>query len=279
MPKLTAEISDALFAALSKHLEHSAQSLDQVITEALSHYLDPGADTLFQVSTAAALVEGVYRGAITVGALLEHGDLGLGTFEGLDGEMIVVDAQVFQARSDGTVEPVGDEVKTPFAAVTRFAPSEELTMLECLSYEQIERQFDEMRGSENMFYALRVTGFFDNVHVRAMCKTPEGVPLVQAAAVQPEFRYEKMEGTMVGFWSPHYAKSFNVPGYHLHFLSKEHKKGGHLLGCSGKNLKLELQRESGMVVVLPETEEFLKADLTHDPSADLDKAEKSQQGR
>jgi acetolactate decarboxylase len=78
---------------------------------------------------------------------------------------------------------------------------------------------------------------------------------------------------MVGFWSPEYAKSLNVPGYHLHFLSVEHQKGGHVLACSGKNLSLELQREISFSVVLPENEEFLQADLRRDPSADLAKAE------
>jgi acetolactate decarboxylase len=103
------------------------------------------------------------------------------------------------------------------------------------------------------------------------------MPLVQAAAVQPEFHYEKMEGTFVGFWSPQYGKALNVPGYQLHFLSKEHKKGGHLLGCSGKNLRLEMQREIGFAMVLPENDAFLHANFTGDPSADLEKAEASQE--
>jgi alpha-acetolactate decarboxylase len=42
--------------------------------------------TLYQVSTATALVEGIYLGAVQVATPREHGDLGLGTFESLDGE-------------------------------------------------------------------------------------------------------------------------------------------------------------------------------------------------
>jgi acetolactate decarboxylase len=52
-----------------------------------------------------------------------------------------------------------------------------------------------------------------------MCKTEEGVPLLKAAAVQPEFEFHNIPGTLVGFWTPQYAKNLNVPGYHLHFLS------------------------------------------------------------
>ena len=56
----------------------------------------PSTHTLYQVSTAIALVEGIYQGAVRVGTLREHGDLGLGTFENLDGEMIIVDGHFFQ---------------------------------------------------------------------------------------------------------------------------------------------------------------------------------------
>ena len=44
-----------------------------------------GGASAYQVSTAGALVEGVYQGAVSVGTVREHGDFGLGTFEDLDG--------------------------------------------------------------------------------------------------------------------------------------------------------------------------------------------------
>jgi len=234
-------------------------------------------NTLYQVSTSSALVEGVYRGAIPISTLREHGDLGLGTFEDLDGEMIIVDGEVYQALADGSVHRVLDNVKIPFAVITKFTPDHALTLENCANFERIRNEFDKIRESNNLFYAFRVSGNFDSVHVRAMCKTHEGVPLVQAAAVQAEFTYQNLDGTLVGFWSPEYAKSFNVPGYHFHFLSKDRRKGGHVLECSGKSIKLESHRESTIAVVLPETEEFLSADLTRDPSSDLNKAENSKQ--
>lgn len=45
---------------------------------------------LFQYSTLEALLGGVYDGEVTVGELLTHGDFGLGTFNSLDGEMIIL---------------------------------------------------------------------------------------------------------------------------------------------------------------------------------------------
>src|SRR5207245_9053499 len=185
--------------------------------------------TLYQVSTTAALVEGIYQGAVQVAVLREHGDLGLGTFEGLDGEMVVVEGHFVQVRSDGTVREVQGNVVSPFAAVTAFSPDQSINLDNCPDLSFLTSQFDAMRQSDNFFFALRVDGTFDYIHARAMRPTKEGVPLVQAAAVQPEFEFNDISGTLVGFWTPEYAKSLNVPGYHLHFISRDRTRGGHLL--------------------------------------------------
>ena len=229
--------------------------------------------TLYQVSTATALVEGIYQGAVQIAALREHGDLGLGTFESLDGEMVVVDGHFFQVRSDGSVREVQDNVLSPFAAVTAFSPDQSITLENCPDLSYLTSQFDALRKSDNFFYALRVDGTFDYIHARAMRRTKEGIPLVQAAAVQPEFEFHNISGTFVGFWTPEYAKSLNVPGYHLHFVSADRTQGGHVLQCRGKNLRLQIQREGDYHIVLPETEDFLKANLRRDPAAALAKAE------
>jgi len=229
--------------------------------------------TLYQVSTATALVEGIYQGAVQIAALREHGDLGLGTFESLDGEMVVVDGHFFQVRSDGSVREVQDNVLSPFAAVTAFSPDQSITLENCPDLSYLTSQFDALRQSDNFFYALRVDGTFDYIHARAIRRTKEGIPLVQAAAVQPEFEFHNISGTLVGFWTPEYAKSLNVPGYHQHFVSADRTQGGHVLQCRGKNLRLQIQREGDYHIVLPETEDFLKANLRRDPTAALAKAE------
>jgi len=229
--------------------------------------------TLYQVSTATALVEGIYQGAVRVGTLREHGDLGLGTFEHLDGEMVIVDGHFFQVRSDGSVRECDDDVLSPFAVITWFAPEESVTLAQCSDLHHLTSRFDTLRPSENFFFALRVDGHFDYVHTRAMCRTEEGVPLVQAAAVQPEFELHDVSGTLVGFWTPEYAKTLNVPGYHLHFVSADRTSGGHLLQCRGTNLRLQIQREGDYHIALPETEDFFKADLRRDPAAELAQAE------
>jgi acetolactate decarboxylase len=273
MPQLNCTLSPGLWQLLQEHSQRTQQSVALIITKALADYFDVAHHTLYQVSTATALVEGIYQGAVRVETLREHGDLGLGTFEDLDGEMVVFDGHFFQVRCDGSVREVDDSVLSPFAVITRFAPEPAVTLDQCPDLGHLTSRFDRLRHSDNIFYALRVDGMFDYVHTRAMCRTEEGVPLVQAAAVQPEFEFRDISGTLVGFWTPEYAKTFNVPGYHLHFISADRTRGGHLLQCRGSNLRLQIQREGDYHLALPETEDFLRANLRRDPTADLARAE------
>jgi acetolactate decarboxylase len=273
MPQLAFTISPGLWDAIQTRANKAQEPVAHIVNRALADYLDAAHHTVYQVSTATALVEGVYQGAVRIANLREHGDLGLGTFEELNGEMVIVDGKFYQVRCDGSVREVGDEVLTPFAVITRFSADAALALDQCPDLHRLTSSFDTLRRSDNEIYALRVKGTFEHVRTRAMCRTKDGVPLVQAAAVQPEFDFHQVSGTLVGFWSPEYARSLNVPGYHLHFLSDDHTCGGHLLQCKGQNLQMEIQREGSYHIALPETEKFLKADLRRDPTADLARAE------
>jgi len=273
MPELTVAVTDALLRALQTFAAAKHESVDEIVSQALSDYLQISHSTLYQVSTSSALVEGVYQGAVTVKTLREHGDHGLGTFDRIDGEMIVLDGRFYQVRSDGSVRECEDDALTPFAVITHFVPEPATRVSECRDFDRLCAHFDSLRTSDNLFYTLRVDGRFEAIHTRAMCKTEEGVPLVQAAAHQPEFEFHDIAGTLVGFWSPDYAKTLNVPGYHLHFISDDRAHGGHVLQCSGNNLQLQIESSGDFRVVLPTNVDFLQADLRRDSSADLERAE------
>lgn len=273
MPEINCTISPGIWNLLTGHSQKTRQPVAQIINKALAKYFAVAQHSLYQVSTATALVEGIYEGAVRIGTLREHGDFGLGTFEDLDGEMAVADGHFYQVRSDGSVREVDDDVLSPFAVITQFAPESAVSLDQCPDMAHLTAQFDRLRHSDNVFFALRVEGTFDSIRTRAMRRTREGVPLVEAAAVQPEFEFHDIPGTLVGFWTPEYAKTFNVPGYHLHFISDDRTRGGHLLQCRGSNLRLQIQLEGDYHVALPETEEFRKADLRRGPSADLARAE------
>lgn len=84
MKSITCHIPDSLYAALQQRMEADKASCDHAVSVSLSRLFGKPIHTLFQVSTSAALVEGLYQGAVRVSRLLRHGDFGLGTFSGLD---------------------------------------------------------------------------------------------------------------------------------------------------------------------------------------------------
>jgi acetolactate decarboxylase len=269
-------ISKSLQSALETLSRETGVPISQLVADTLSHGLGIPLHTLFQVSTSGALVEGVYQRAVSSNLLLHYGDFGIGTFENLDGEMVVIDGEIYQVRSDGKVSKIVEDVGTPFAVVTHFVADQDQTIENASSFRDLTKTCDRYRDSDNLFYAFRIDGHFGNVHTRAMRETLDGLPLAKAAAIQPEFEFTDVDGTLVGIWAPQFSSALNIAGYHFHFLSEDRSKGGHLLECSGKNLRVRVERLNDFHLSLPESEEFLRADLTKDPSKDLADAEQIQ---
>jgi acetolactate decarboxylase len=262
-----------MWDALESRQRQSGEPASHIIRAALAEYLEIEHSTLFQVSTSGALVEGIYKGAVSIGNLREHGDFGLGTFEGLDGEMIALDGRFFQVRSDGSVHAAADSDLSPFAAVTHFRVENSIEVAQSPDLASLLVRLDGLRESDNIFYAIRIDGSFPFMHTRAMCKSEEGTPLIVAAAHQPEFKMRDVTGTLVGFWSPQYVKTLEVPGYHLHFITADRTAGGHLMECCGRALRVRIEQVRDLRLALPANREFLQADLTRDPAGDLDQAE------
>src|SRR5246127_5877119 len=122
--------------------------------------------SLYQISTSTALVEGFHSGSVSSSVLLEHGDFGLGTFERLDGEMVILDGQIYQVAD--RVRHRTDEFLIPFAAITHFRAesSFEIHKVGCLK--DAELACDQKRISDNLFYALRLDGIFETIQARAV---------------------------------------------------------------------------------------------------------------
>jgi len=266
-------ISDSLYAALQKRCAETGETMDHVVQDALVKSLGVEHHTLYQVSTSTALVQGVYQGCVTVGTIKTHGDFGLGTFDALNGEGLMLDGRVFQALGDGTIVEPPDATSAPFWVSAEFAADRSTTLESVISWDDLCQQIDQLRNSQNLFAAIRVDGVFEQIHYRVACKSAPGTDLVTATSHQAEFTLNTVAGTLMGFWSPAYARTFNIPGYHLHLLPDDHKHGGHVLGVKAKDLKLQVMDANNIVMALPESPEFLKADISGDPSAALSKAE------
>jgi acetolactate decarboxylase len=273
MPNLNVIIPDSLASILDNAVARRSTSPDSVVTAALSQYFQTGRHRAYQISTSAALVQGVSEGAVSSRRLLANGDFGLGTFTHLDGEMVVLDGIIYQVCGDGTVEARRDDFQIPFAVVSRFQPDENFAVSIISSLDDLESACDRHRESENLFYALRVDGVFDHMHTRAVKAASAGTRLLAAAETQPEFHFKDVEGTLVCVWSPRYSSFFSIPGYHFHFISRDRTKGGHVLDCSAEGLRAGIQTLFEYDVRLPEAGSFLKENLAVDTTKDLQRAE------
>jgi len=228
---------------------------------------------LYQISCTAALVQGVLHGGIASSHILENGDFGLGTFENLDGEMAILDGQIYQMCADGTVKQRSDRFDVPFAQVCRFGSFETYSLAGVRDFSDLAREASACRASNNHFYAFLIEAYFDTMHVRAVKPSQPGTSLASAAENETMFTWNGISGCLIGFWSPEFSSSFSVPGYHFHFLSADRTKGGHVLDCSFEHAKLRVQFLSELSVSFPTSGPFLEADLSADTREALRKAE------
>ncbi len=232
-------------------------------------------NTVTQVSTIDALLAGAYDGQMTVGELLTHGDLGIGTFDALDGEMIVIDHEVYQARADGTVHLVPTNATTPFATVVDFKIDKFCCLDGKITLSRLQRDTDSFSPNGNLFLAVRFDGYFTSMKVRSVPKQEKPYPtLTEAVQHQAVFEYTNVTGTVLGFRCPSFVKGVNVPSYHLHFISQDRKLGGHILDFSAVGGSLKLDACNRFYMVLPEEKQFSTLDLSQDRSKELEKVEK-----
>ena len=223
------------------------------------------APELFQVSTLAALAHGANRGGITVSELMQHGDLGIGTFEGLDGEMVVVDGVAHRVAGHEHVGRARPDDITPYAAVTRFTGPAAHALPGLAGIDDLFAALDALRPDPEHVVAVRVEGRFSRIVLRVACPAREGETLAEATTHQYEARHRDLSATVVGFWTPESLLGVDVVGYHLHVISHDRTMGGHLIDAAGAGLVARVQVEGRLTVVgaspEPVDPERLAADL------------------
>ena len=231
---------------------------------------DPHA--LFQASTIGALLDGAFDGDLSFAELAEHGDLGLGTLNHLDGEMIALDGEFFRADVDGFVTPVGPQELTPFAVVTSFEPTVEAILDEPLAQAELLARVDALAADAASSCAVRLDGRFELVRARSVPRQePPYRPLTEVVADQHVFELTDVEGTMLGFRFPAWVEGIEVAGYHLHFISEDRSRGGHVLDSrAAAGLRIQLDPSEDLHVELPPAIELADPDLaaaTHEAIA------------
>jgi acetolactate decarboxylase len=208
--------------------------------------------TLYQYSTFNSLKQGNYAGLFSYREILADVDLGLGTFEHLDGEMALVDGQLWRLPADGVAVPGDPASLTPFAVVTKFAPTVSFPLAAPVDFDGLVKLFSEKVPERNVPIAVRIDGVFDRIHFRSCYAQVQPYPdLAEAARTGVQFRREGLAGTVVGFRLPGYLAGLNLPGFHLHFVSQDKSTGGHVLGLNVTNATLSAQYLPKVVASLP----------------------------
>jgi len=229
---------------------------------------------LFQASTIGALLDGAFDGDLSFAELAEHGDLGLGTLNRLDGEMVALDGEFFRADVDGAVNPIPAAAKTPFAVVTKFEPEVDERIQGRLSHAALLDRLDALTPAGASSCAIRLDGRFELVRARSVpAQSPPYRPLAEVVADQHVFELEDVAGTMLGFRFPAYAEGIEVGGYHLHFISDDRGRGGHVLDSRAAGLRARLDPSNDLHVELPPRIELADPDLAAATHAAIAKAE------
>ncbi len=215
-------------------------------------------DRVYQYSLFTALANSIFDGTMTVAGVKTKGDMGLGTYNGLDGEMIVNNGKVYQFPADGNVEMPAENSLVPFTVVKFFQPDFVAETGPVTDYPALKTLAGKQFSSPNYIYALKVSGTFSRIKCGSAEKQelPYEKTLSEAIANRPVFEWLNVEGTLVGFWFPEYVGGVNLPGFHLHFISADETKAGHVLEFEAANLKLEIDQSSGLEFDLPGTEAF-----------------------
>jgi acetolactate decarboxylase len=233
-------------------------------------------ETLYQVSTIDALMQGVFEGIQPVGELKQHGDFGIGTFDSLDGEMIVLSGTVYQAKADGHIYRTTDSLTTPFATVTYFDRDLAITTNTSMNFSMFASTMETRLPTRNMVYAVRIHGTYPIMKVRSIPAQEKPYPiLTEAAKSQAVYTYTDTTGTVVGFYTPSFFTGLNVGGYHLHYLSDDLRTGGHILDFTvPANVTVEYDITPEFDMVLPTSGTFTGVDLSQNLSEELAKIEK-----
>lgn len=235
-------------------------------------------ESLYQVSLLQDLTQGDYYGSVPVSKLKKKGDIGLGTFNRLNGEMIVLDGRVYRADGKGKVEEAADNETTPFASITFFDEDDKAVLKDVKNLNSLIRVLDKKytKHSKNYFQIVKIAGTFTTMNVRSELAQKEPYkPLAKVMETdQRFFNYKNIRGTVVGLYCPIYMDKMNSAGWHCHFISDDNTKGGHIVDLSLKDGVVRWDKTAGLDLELPETDRFSKYDFSTDQSKDVKKVEK-----
>ena len=239
-------------------------------------------ETIYQIALLQSLAMGYFDGSISVKDLKTHGDTGIGTFTGLNGEMIVLDGVVYRANRDCKINVMGDKEGVPFSNVTFFEKDFSVKLADVADKAAFEKILDEAvnKHGRNSFYMVKVSGTFNEILIRSEegVKEPPYPTLVEALKTQNEITPKNISGTIVGLYCPDFMSSLNSTGWHFHFISSNKKIGGHVLGLNLKSGEAQFDKTDAFKMDVPKKKNFHALNFKTNMTEDIRKAEQDVQG-
>ena len=210
-------------------------------------------DTVYQSAPFEWLAEGKYNGTVPYSEVLKYGDTGLGTFDRLDGEMVMVEGVAYRVAYDGTVHIVDGDMTTPFAEVTIFDRDVSYQPERPMNYSQVRDFIAQKTAPGETISTIRLDGRFSGVLTRSVpAQNSPYKPLNDVIpAEQNVFPGDDVNGTAVGFYHPGYMNGANAEGFHLHFINDERNYGGHLLDFTMESGVISIDLEDSFTMMIP----------------------------
>ncbi len=208
-------------------------------------------DNIFQYSTKNGLLKNDYVGTLTVNEIKKNGNFGLGTFNMVDGEMVIQNGNVYQVLTNGKINDMPAKALSPFVVTKFFISDTSFSLPKNISLDSAKTLLELLVKKYDTPLAIRITGEFQSLKSRSVDKVANlSVSLAEIVANQTEFNFTNVSGTVIGFWYPDYFDAVNFPGFHLHVLLDNLSGGGHLLNCTFGNVTVEIDFASGVNVAL-----------------------------
>jgi acetolactate decarboxylase len=221
---------------------------------------------LFQHQTLGDLMAGFFDGSMTIDALLEHGNYGIGTMDHLDGELIVIDGQAYQAREDGQLIELTGKETVPYASVTFFKSHHTFDVATPMNMLDFQEVLKTQLQSLHAFSVIKIEGSFESMHTRVIPRTEKPYPrFVEASRVQPEFKTQNVKGTCIGVYGPYLFEGVVKQGFHCHFISEDRQFGGNILDyvINQGHIAIETVRHFDQHFAI-DNEAFMNADINYD---------------
>jgi acetolactate decarboxylase len=217
---------------------------------------------VWQSQPFIALANGHFQGMVTVDEAKRHGNLGIGALDRIDGEILVLDGVLYQFPAAGGVRKPSGNTRLAFAMMARFVPGKPIELPPGTSLKDLYCFLDPKLPTLNAYYALRLEGKFSAVKTRTFPIQKEPFqPVCELDPPPPVFEFSDIAGTMVGFRPPSYAADVSGPAYHLHFLARDQRGGGHVLDLVVEKATITFDRIDGLALDLPTDKAFAEMDL------------------